>query len=147
MVDRPHALYQPPKYEQQADLNAPQRSPKHDVGGEDAPQHLRILLRKVWRRLYLAVIDALEGVDIGENRELEARVGEVEYERRPTEVVVEGEAVGSLPAHNDAAEDEGDSDDHARDDCAHVHCTSDVAAVHGGRHGCDDRAGPPGPCC
>ncbi|KFY71453.1 hypothetical protein V498_10147, partial [Pseudogymnoascus sp. VKM F-4517 (FW-2822)] len=139
LVDRLHTLYQPPEHEEQADLDAPQRRPKHDVGGEDAPQHLRVLLREVWRRLHRALLEALEGVDLGENREVEARVGEVEDERRPAEVVVESEAVGSLPAHDDAGEDEGDGNDHARDDGARVHRAGNVAAAHVGWH---DSAGP-----
>ncbi|KFZ01265.1 hypothetical protein V501_10109 [Pseudogymnoascus sp. VKM F-4519 (FW-2642)] len=140
-VDGPHALYQPPEHEQQADLDTPQRRPKHDIGGENAQQHLRVLLREVWRPLCLALRDALEGVDLGENGEVKARVGEVENERRPAEVVVEAEAVGSLPAHDDASEDEGGGNDHAGNDGARVRRASDVAAARGGHHGWNDRAG------
>lgn len=140
-VHRPHALYQPPEHEQQADLDAPQRRPKHGVGGKDAQQHRCVLLLKIWRRLHLALRDALESVDLGENREVETRVCEVEDKRRPAEVVVEAKAVRGLPTYDDAGEDEGGGNDHARDYGARVHRATDVAAARGGHHRWDDRAG------
>jgi hypothetical protein len=140
-VHGPHALYQPPEHEQQADLDAPQRRPKHDVGGKDAQQHLRVLLLKIRRQLHLPLLDVLESVDLGENRDVEARVCEVEDKRRPAEVVVEAKAMRSLPTYDDASEDEDGGNDHARDDGARVHRATDVAAARGGHYCWDDRAG------